>query len=71
MASKTTQLGFMCVSRTASRRMVVFPIMAGFGSKGPRADLDAEVAKGGDREGYVLALDAKGSLRAKKLRAKK
>lgn len=66
-----TQLGFLAVSKTASRRMVTFPLIDGFDKAGPEADLQTQLAKSGDWKGYALAIDGKGKLRLKGVCAKK
>ncbi len=68
--AKTRALGFLAVSATAARGMMVYPIMPGFDSVGPSADLQAQLAKDGDWRGHAVSISGKGTVRLKKVRAK-
>ncbi len=60
-------LGFMAVSPTVAAGVSVFRLIPGFDEKGPRADLDALIAKGPDWKGYALTVGKKGTLKVKAL----
>lgn len=65
-----TALGFLAVSATAASRMRTFPISPGFNKTGAEGELQAHLARDGDWQGYALAIDGKGKLRLKGVRAK-